>query len=555
MCGIFAAFGRGASNHEINRHAAGLIKHRGPDYTGEYISPDGLMHMIHHRLAIVHPKSGSQPILAYSRSDIKSVAEIEVMVATGALAVNGEIYNYRELNAALNLGLNLETAHSDCDVLIPILRRYKGFSFSDITINGMFGLVYYEKGTCIIARDYMGIIPLYYARSIDSQTIYISSEIKALACLADVEHIKIVRPNSYCSIIFDNGPTCVWHNFHRSVGTFISPTIQSTYDNLAAAVKSHIATEVPMAVLLSGGLDSSIIASLATKFVGRLHTYSVGLADSPDLKAARIMANYLDSIHHEVIFTIEEALEFLPEAVRLLETYDITTIRAGLPMLLMMKQISKDGFKVVLSGEGSDEEWAGYVYNAKAPNPLELYEESVRKMDDLHWYDCRRANMAGAVYGVEVRVPFLDRSVVDYVMSVDPKIKMHSTIRMIDDKTGDIHKSTIEKRHLREAFEHILPASIAWRGKEQFSDGVGYSWINTLKKMAEEKYKTVDDEKYEDNTPLTKEGLWYRSIFEKHFGSKATFCCPNQKSIACSSPKALEWDELWKSKHDPSGRI
>jgi asparagine synthase (glutamine-hydrolysing) len=284
------------------------------------------------------------------------------------------------------------------------------------------------------------------------------------------------------------------------------------------------------------------------------------LADSPDLKAARVMADYLKSIHHEVVFTIDEALAFLPEAVRCLETYDITTIRAGLPMLIMMRQISRDGFKVVLSGEGSDEEWAGYVYNAKAPNPLELYEESVRKMDDLHWYDCRRANMAGAAYGVEVRVPFLDRSVVDYVMSVDPKVKMHSTIRMIDDKTGDIHRSTIEKRHLREAFEHILPASIAWRGKEQFSDGVGYSWINTLKKVAESKYSSDLEmatafQKYNVNTPLTKEGLWYREIFEQHFQDKAILCCPNQKSIACSSPKALEWNELWKAKHDPSGRI
>lgn len=530
MCGIFAVFGPGAKNAAINRACAKLIKHRGPDYTGEYISPDGLAHIIHHRLAIVHPASGAQPII----SDLK------------VLAVNGEIYNYRELNDEYKLGINCEQAHSDCDVLIPLLERFGGDHFSEIKINGMYALVYYDErfNKIIIARDYVGIIPLYYAIATDG-TLYVSSEFKALTVIDTINQIKEFTPNSLW-IVGEK-----WCRFARSMSsTFSTPTVKETYLNLKSAVKSHIATEVPMAVLLSGGLDSSIIASMAAKdYFTKIHTYSVGLAGSPDLKAARVMADYLRSEHHEVLFTIDEAITFLPEAIRLLETYDITTIRAGLPMLLMMRQISKDGFKVVLSGEGSDELWAGYVYNRYAPDSTALLNESIRKMDDLHWYDCRRANMAGAVYGVEVRVPFLDRSVVDYVMAVDPKIKMHN---FNDDKK-------IEKRHLREACKDILPAEIAWRGKEQFSDGVGYGWIDTLKRLAETKINDTDfanaPKRFPTNPPLTKEGYWYRNIFEHHFQSKATTCCPNQKSVACCSPTALKWKEDWLVKNDPSGRI
>ncbi len=547
MCGIFAVFGPGAQNAVLNRRCANLIKHRGPDYTGEYISPDGLAHIIHHRLAIVHPASGAQPII----SDLK------------VLAVNGEIYNYRELNEEHKLGIDVEAAHSDCDVLIPLLARFGDDHFGDLKINGMFGLVYYDErlNKIIIARDYMGIIPLYYAIATDG-TLYVSSEFKALVDIDTINQIKEFTPNSLW-IVGEK-----WCKFNRTMpSNFTSPPISSTYSNLKKAVESHIATEVPMAVLLSGGLDSSIIASMANDIIikkqimstpkistktaiKKIDTYSVGLEGSPDLKAARVMAEYLGSAHHEVLFTIKEALDFLPEAIRLLETYDITTIRAGLPMLLMMRQIKADGFKVVLSGEGSDEEWAGYVYNRYAPDPIALLEESVRKMDDLHWYDCRRANMAGAVFGVEVRVPFLDRSVVDYVMAVDPKLKMHVT---------SSNQIGIEKKHLRSACEGILPPEIAWRGKEQFSDGVGYQWIDTLKRLAETRISDLDfsnaGKRFPVNCPLTKEGYWYRDIFEHHFQAKATLCCPNQKSVACCSPTALKWKEDWVTKNDPSGRI
>lgn len=546
MCGIFAVFGPGAKNSVINRTMANLIKHRGPDYTGEYISPDGLAHIIHHRLAIVHPQSGAQPII----SDLK------------VLAVNGEIYNYRELNDEYKLGIDTTTSHSDCDVLIPLLDRFGSDHFSEIKINGMYALVYYDEriNKIIVARDYMGIIPLYYAIATDG-TLYISSEFKALVGLDIITTIKEFSPNS----IWIVGER--WCRFARSMeSNFITPTVKQTYLNLKAAVASHIATEVPMAVLLSGGLDSSIIASMADDIIvkkhfhdvihngleshaiKKIHTYSVGLKDSPDLKAARVMAQYLGSEHHEVLFTIEEAISFLPDAIRMLETYDITTIRAGLPMLLMMKQIKLDGFKVVLSGEGSDEEWAGYVYNRYAPGHIDLLNECSRKMDDLHWYDCRRANMAGAAYGIEVRVPFLDRSVVDYVMQIDPRLKMHNS-----------EFKNIEKRHLREACEGILPAEIAWRGKEQFSDGVGYQWIDTLKRLAETRISDADfinaARRFPTNTPLTKEGYWYRNIFEHHFQSKPVLCCPNQKSVACCSPTALKWKEDWVTKNDPSGRI
>lgn len=547
MCGIFAAFGPGAKNHEVNRTAAALIKHRGPDYTGEYISPDGLVYMCHHRLAIVHPKSGAQPIINEYEYDGKLCREI--------LAINGEIYNYRELNEELKLGFDLNRSHSDCDVMNPIMRNFTGCLPK---INGMFGLVYYNEhdGRFIFARDYIGIIPLYFVRGSDG-TLYVSSEIKALSALDIADHsIQVCPPNSVHIARSSTLDSIIMkHDYDDCNVADVkgSTTPKATFDNLAAAVKSHMATEVKMAVLLSGGLDSSIIAALAKSYSSSsidLHTYSVGLAGSPDLKAARVMSEYLGSIHHEVIFTIAEGLAYLPEAVRRLETYDITTIRAGLPMLLMMRQIAADGFKVVLSGEGSDELWAGYAYNAKAPNSGELYYESVRKMNDLHWYDCRRANMAGAAYGVEVRVPFLDRSVVDYVMSLDPGIKMHSTMRLIDDR-GDVHRQVMEKRHLREAFEGYLPASILWRKKEQFSDGVGYQWITVLKAadMQDEKDNIVI------NTPLSSEGFKYRRIFDSHFNKKASYCCPNQKSVACSSPIALEWDKAWKDKHDPSGRI
>ena len=544
MCGIVCAFNLKGNNDEIRSNVLKMsqkVRHRGPDWSGIYSSKNAIL--AHERLAIVDPTSGKQPIL--SEDSLK------------VIAVNGEIYNHKNLKNTLTSGYNFRT-ESDCEVILALYEE-KGVEFLN-ELNGIFAFALYDssKDRYFIARDHMGIIPLYMGWD-DDNIFYVSSELKSLEGVCG--KIELFPPGHY--LLSDTSGLTKWYkpdwvsydNVKNS-----DTSIKAIHDSLSAAVKRQLMSDVPYGVLLSGGLDSSITSALAKKFASKrvesndeqdawypqLHSFSVGLKDAPDLKAAKIVADHIGTIHHEINFTIQEGVDAIRDVIYHLETYDITTIRASTPMYLMARAIKSLGIKMVLSGEGADELFGGYLYFHKAPNAKEFHEETVRKLDKLHQYDCLRANKSLAAWGIEGRVPFLDKEFIDIAMNINPEDKM-------------IKNGRIEKWILREAFKDYLPESVLWRQKEQFSDGVGYSWIDSLKELVSKEVSDNDlknaSNVFPVNTPQNKEEFYYRSIFNDHFPSQAAaLSVPSVPSVACSTPQALEWDEAFKNMNDPSGR-
>ncbi len=545
------------------------IRHRGPDWSGVYTGPNAILS--HERLSIVDPLSGKQPLVSDDQKII--------------LAANGEIYNHKEIRAQFNGSYNFRTG-SDCEVIIPLYKKYRDsagadgrpdFSAMIECLSGIFAFALYdsERDVYLVARDQIGVIPLYQGWD-KAGRYYVASELKALE--GDCQTIEEF-PNGCYLFSKDAKPVRWykrdWESFDSvkaaarasdALGQVINPAvIEKVRDGLEAAVKAQLMSDVPYGVLLSGGLDSSIIAAVTQKYSKkriesdskegawwpRLHSFAIGLEGSPDLIAAQKAADYIGTVHHEVHFTIQEALDALPDVIYHIETYDITTVRASTPMYLLARVIKSMGIKMVLSGEGSDELFGGYLYFHKAPNAQEFHEELVRKMSKLHLYDCLRANKSLMAWGVEGRVPFLDKEFIDIAMGLNPSDKMN--IKLPDGK------QRIEKWILRKAFEDLLPESICWRQKEQFSDGVGYNWIDTLKKMTEEKISDAEFERRENrfpvNPPKTKEEYYYREIYSRLFPSdSAARCVPHEAGVACSTAKALEWDAAWKNMDEPSGR-
>ncbi len=520
---------------------SGLQRHRGPDWSGVYASDRAVL--AHERLAIVDVLHGAQPLLNASR--------------THALAVNGEIYNHRDLRERLSDSYPFQT-ESDCEVLLALYRD-RGADFLDDLI-GIFAFVLYdaERDRYLIARDPMGVMPLYTGRD-DHGTLYVASEMKALVPVC--KQIETFPPGHVLdSEVGEPRPYRQrdWRDYGAVAGNPADPA--AIREALEAAVRRQLMTDVPYGVLLSGGLDSSIIAATARRFAERrveddgrseawwphLHSFAVGLDGSPDLAAARLVAEHIGSVHHEVLFTVQEGIDALSDVIYHLETYDVTTVRAATPMYLMARRIRTMGIKMVLSGEGADEIFGGYLYFHKAPDARQFHEETVRKLARLHSYDCLRANKAMAAWGIEARVPFLDQAFLDVAMRVDPAAKMAGPGRM-------------EKHLLREAFADVLPAAVAWRQKEQFSDGVGYTWIDSLRAHAEAHVSDAQlaraAYRFPVHTPDTKEGYLYRTLFEEHFPHEACArTVPGGKSVACSTPEALAWDASFAAAADPSGR-
>ena len=543
MCGIVCAFDL-KQKSEILRpqvlEMAKTIRHRGPDWSGIYDDDKAIL--AHERLAIVDPASGKQPLFSENKQLI--------------LAANGEIYNHRELRKQFpNYEFQTE---SDCEVILALYKE-KGVHFVD-DMNGIFGFALYdkEKDEYFIARDHMGIIPLYIGWD-KYGTFYVASELKALEGICTT--IELFPPGHFMSS--KDGELVQWYRRDwedyqavKDNKTSIAEVRQALED----AVHRQLMSDVPYGVLLSGGLDSSVTSAIAKKYAERrieaddkeqawwpqLHSFSVGLEGSPDLVAAKKVADHIGTIHHEIVFTIQEGLDAINDVIYQLETYDITTIRASTPMYLMARVIKSMGIKMVLSGEGADELFGGYLYFHKAPNAEEFHEETVRKLSKLHMYDCLRANKSLAAWGIEGRVPFLDKEFMDVAMRLNPQDKMINNERM-------------EKWIVRKAFEDMLPESVAWRQKEQFSDGVGYSWIDTLKvvvdtEVTQEQLANAHF-RYPIQTPQNKEEYYYRTIFESHFPSDtAAKSVPQEPSVACSTKIALEWDEAFKNMNDPSGR-
>ena len=544
MCGIVCAFDIKSNSDEVRSNVlrmAKKVRHRGPDWSGIYSNEKAIL--AHERLAIVDPTSGKQPIISDDGFKV--------------IAVNGEIYNHIDLKEKHTPDYNFKT-ESDCEVILALYQK-KGVNFLN-DLNGIFAFALYDSSNdkYIIARDHMGIIPLYIGW--DKQKIfYVSSELKSLEGVCD--KIELFPPGHYLDS--SDGELTKWYvpkwTLYDSVENSATK-IKLIHDSLSAAVKRQLMSDVPYGVLLSGGLDSSITSALAKKFASKriesndqidawwpqLHSFSVGLEGAPDLKAAKIVADHIGTIHHEINFTVQEGIDAIRDVIYHLETYDVTTVRASTPMYLMARAIKSLGIKMVLSGEGADELFGGYLYFHKAPNAKEFHEETVRKLDKLHQYDCLRANKSLAAWGIEGRVPFLDKEFIDIAMGINPEDKM-------------IKNGRIEKWVLREAFKDYLPESVLWRQKEQFSDGVGYSWIDSLKELVSEEVSDSDfknaSEIFPINPPQNKEEFYYRSIFKDHFPSNAAAkSVPSVPSVACSTPQALEWDEAFKNMNDPSGR-
>lgn len=544
MCGIVCAFDL-KQKAEVLRpkvlEMSKIIRHRGPDWSGVFSNDKAILS--HERLAIVDPASGKQPLFSEDKSLV--------------LAANGEIYNHRDLRKQFEGKYKFQT-ESDCEVILALYKE-KGVHFID-EMNGIFGFAIYdvEKDEYFIARDHMGIIPLYIGWD-QNGTFYVASELKALEGYCT--KIQLFPPGHYMSS--KDGEFVEWYKREWTEFDAVKEnetSIAEIKKALEAAVHRQLMSDVPYGVLLSGGLDSSITSAIAKKYAQKriesgdtvdawypqLHSFAVGLEGSPDLAAAQKVADHLGTIHHEIKFTIQEGLDAVRDVIYNIETYDVTTIRASTPMYLMARVIKSMGIKMVLSGEGSDELFGGYLYFHKAPNAREFHEETVRKLSKLHMYDCLRANKSLAAWGIEGRVPFLDKEFMDVAMRINPQDKMINGERM-------------EKWVLRKAFEDMLPESVAWRQKEQFSDGVGYSWIDTLKEVVAE---AVSDEqlanakyKFPIQTPTSKEEYYYRSIFHEHFPSDAAaLSVPQEASVACSTKIALEWDEAFKNLNDPSGR-
>mgnify|MGYP003630410900 FL=1 len=544
MCGIVCAFDVKESTEVLRPQLLEMskkIRHRGPDWSGIYADEKAIL--AHERLAIVDPASGKQPLLSPNGKLV--------------LAANGEIYNHRELRKQFDGKYDFKT-ESDCEVILALYQE-KGVDFLD-EMNGIFGFTIYdaEKDEYFVARDHMGIIPLYMGWD-KNGTFYVASELKALE--GTCTKIELFPPGHY--LHSSDGELKRWYSrdwMEYDAVKENATSIQEIKEALEAAVHRQLMSDVPYGVLLSGGLDSSVTSAIAKKYAQKriesddttdawypqLHSFSVGLEGSPDLAAAQKVAKHIGTVHHEIKFTIQEGLDAIKDVVYNLETYDITTIRASTPMYLMARVIKSMGIKMVLSGEGADELFGGYLYFHKAPNAREFHEETVRKLSKLHMYDCLRANKSLASWGIEGRVPFLDKEFMDVAMRINPQDKMINGERM-------------EKWVVRKAFEDMLPESVAWRQKEQFSDGVGYSWIDTLKIVVNEE---VSDEQLANakfrfplQTPTSKEEFYYRSIFEEHFPSDAAaLCVPQEASVACSTQIALEWDAAFKNMNDPSGR-
>lgn len=519
-------------------------RHRGPDWSG--IHADDRAILVHERLAIVGIDSGAQPLLSPDGRQM--------------LAVNGEIYNHRPLRQRFEADYAFAT-HSDCEVILPLYRMH-GADFLD-QLEGMFAFVLWdaECARYLVARDPIGIIPLYWGHDAHGN-LFVASELKALAPVC--RDAREFPPGHY--LLSDAGGEPVpyfrpgWREFAAVAGG--ARDRAALRSALEASVKRHLMSDVPYGVLLSGGLDSSLIAAIARKYAARrveddekseawwpqLHSFAVGLAGAPDLDAARKVADHIGTVHHEFHFTVQEGIDALSDVVYHLETYDVTTVRAATPMYLMARRIRAMGIKMVLSGEGSDELFGGYLYFHKAPSAEALHAETVRKLDALHLYDCLRANKAMAAWGVEARVPFLDSGFLEAAMWLDPEVKLSGSER-----------GRIEKQFLREAFAGYLPDEVLWRQKEQFSDGVGYAWIDSLKAHAATQISAQELAnarfRFPYNTPLTQEAFLYRTLFERHFPQDwAARCVPAGPSVACSTAAALDWDPSLRGILDPSGR-
>ena len=549
MCSIFGIFGLqpGDDLQALRRQAleqSQRQRHRGPDWSGVYVDERAIL--VHERLAIVDPAGGSQPLLSED--------------GTLALAVNGEIYNHRELKQELVQPYAFQTG-SDCEVINALYREDEPASFLN-RLNGIFAFALWDKraGRAIIARDPIGVVPLYWGHDKQGR-LCVASEMKSLAdTCADVAQFPPGHWYDSATGALTRYYERPWRDYDAVQGVEVSR--QELREAFEAAVHRQLMTDVPYGVLLSGGLDSSLVAAVAARYARhriedgdrseawwpRLHSFAIGLAGSPDLAAAKIAADMLGTVHHGFEYTFEEGLDALPEVIRHIETYDVTTIRASTPMFLLARRIKAMGVKMVLSGEGSDEVFGGYLYFHKAPNAREFHEELVRKLDALSNYDCLRANKSMMAWGVEPRVPFLDRAFLDVAMRMDASHKM------VDKASG-----RIEKAVLREAFEGYLPKEILWRQKEQFSDGVGYGWIDGLKAHAEaqvsDRELAAADKRFTYNPPQTKEAYYYRSLFEQFYPTPAAAeTVPGGKSIACSSPAAIAWDASFATMADPSGR-
>ena len=561
MCGIAAILNIKEQSQALRLKALKMsqkIRHRGPDWSGIYCGGSAIL--AHERLSIVDPESGGQPLFSPDHKQI--------------LAVNGEIYNHQEIRRRYAGQFEFQTG-SDCEVILALYRE-KGIDFLE-DLSGIFAFALYdeEKDEFLIARDPIGVIPLYIGYDSDGK-VYVASELKALE--GQCEYYEPFLPGHYLwseDLKKETSPS----NHHSSLKRYYkrdwfdyeavknnSASVHAIHDALTAAVKRQLMSDVPYGVLLSGGLDSSIISAIAEKFSEhrieddsktkaywpRLHSFAVGLKGAPDLAKAKLVADHIGTVHHEINYTIQEGLDAIRDVIYFIETYDVTTVRASTPMYLLARVIKSMGIKMVLSGEGADEIFGGYLYFHKAPSAKEFHEETVRKLSKLHLYDCLRANKSLSAWGVEGRVPFLDKEFLDVAMRTNPEAKMCGP-------KSEGNGFEIEKKIVREAFADMLPTEVAWRQKEQFSDGVGYSWIDTLKQITSE---AVSDEqmahaaeRFPINPPKNKEEYYYRSIFAEHFPSdSAARSVPSEASVACSTAVALEWDAAFKNMNDPSGR-
>lgn len=566
MCGIACIFNIKHQTPELRQKAlimAKRIRHRGPDWSGIYCGGSAIL--AHERLSIVDPQSGGQPLFAPDRKQI--------------LAVNGEIYNHRDIRNDFAGDYEFQTG-SDCEVILALYRRY-GKDFIE-RLSGIFAFALYdeERDEFLIARDPIGVIPLYIGRDKDG-TVYCASELKALEGMCD-EYEPFLPGHYYWSregemrpwyhrewneydAVKDNYTDKANNETHVSAFSANEPEayqmqVSAIRTALEDAVRRQLMSDVPYGVLLSGGLDSSVISAVAKLYAAKrvetdstqaawwpqLHSFAVGLKGAPDLEKARLVAEHIGTVHHEINYTIQEGLDAIRDVIYYIETYDVTTVRASTPMYLLARVIKSMGIKMVLSGEGADEVFGGYLYFHKAPTPQAFHEETVRKLSKLYMYDCLRANKSLSAWGVEGRVPFLDKDFLDVAMRINPAVKM-------------CPGQTIEKKVVRDAFSSLLPDSVAWRQKEQFSDGVGYSWIDTLKAMTSaavsDEQMAHASERFPINPPQNKEEYYYRSIFEEHFPSEsAARSVPSVPSVACSTAEALAWDASFKNLNDPSGR-
>ena len=544
MCGIVSIFNIQEQTKQLRDKALKMsqkIRHRGPDWSGIYCGKSAIL--AHERLSIVDPESGQQPLFSPDRKQI--------------LAVNGEIYNHQEIRKQYEGEYQFQTG-SDCEVILALYRD-KGISFLE-DISGIFAFALYdeERDAFLVARDQIGVIPLYIGFDSDGK-VYVASELKALE--GQCERYEPFLPGHY---YWSEDPGMKrwyqrdWFDYEAVKNNPASS--EDIRQGLREAVKKQMMSDVPYGVLLSGGLDSSVISAITENFAEnriednsqskawwpRLHSFAVGLKGAPDLAKARMVADHIGTVHHEINYTIQEGLDAIRDVIYFIETYDVTTVRASTPMYLLARVIKSMGIKMVLSGEGADEIFGGYLYFHKAPSAEEFHKETVRKLSKLYLYDCLRANKSLSAWGVEGRVPFLDKEFLDIAMRTNPEAKM-------------CPGKTMEKRIVREAFADMLPEEVAWRQKEQFSDGVGYSWIDTLKQMTEELVSDEEmahaAERFPINTPMCKEEYYYRSIFEEHFPSEsAAKSVPHEASVACSTAIALEWDAAWKNMNEPSGR-